>query len=145
MTFASTSIVFLFQLYEKSGCYGSITLPLTYNGKIRICHLLPCYCRYFYITFSKMFPEYTWPFPIMHILFESLADFDLLSLQERCLIFYKPLLYNLISVVAMGHWFSIYLYLMSFVFVVVWVSVVGTCCQVFICFRVQRVRLQKKR
>ena len=39
---------FLFQLCEKSGCYASVKLPLTYKWKIGNCHLLLCYCLYFF-------------------------------------------------------------------------------------------------
>ena len=78
----------LFQLNASNAWYGSVKLQLTNNEKIGNGHLFLCYCRYFYkkykyvsgvvLGFSK------------HADFVRITDFDWLSLQQRCLIFYKP-------------------------------------------------------
>ena len=47
----------LFRSDENSGCYGSVTFPLTNNGKIGNCNFLFCYCRCFYKSFTEMFLE----------------------------------------------------------------------------------------
>ena len=49
------SLYLFFFSNEKSGCYGSFKLSLTYNGKIGTCHLLFLCCGYFYKSFTKMF------------------------------------------------------------------------------------------
>ena len=74
MTLASANCFcfFLFQLYEKSGCYGSVKLPLTYSRKIGNGHLLFVTADISTKVLQKCFWSSPRPFPIMQILFESL-------------------------------------------------------------------------
>ena len=65
----------------RTGCYGSVKFPLTYNVKFGICHLLLCYCRYFY---KNVFGEVL----SNNADVVQMSDFDWLSWQQSCLTFY---------------------------------------------------------
>ena len=47
----------LFQSGNNSGCYGSLKLPFTYNGKSENWHLLLSNGRYFDKSFTEKFLE----------------------------------------------------------------------------------------
>ena len=50
-----------------------------------------------------------------HAYFVRRTDFDWLSLQQRCIFFYKPWLYSQVSVVAMDFWFVVVVVVVSFI------------------------------